>query len=85
MKNISTHTGIIRMIERLNNSRNGNPRYLCFIDETDKGKGFTFYSQVDHSHGYSLPNYFDKNLTITIGTHYGKPTLDKILKDQTPC
>lgn len=81
MKNISTHTGILKLIERQNNSKNGNPRYLCFISETDQGHGFSFYSQIDHSHGYSLPNYFDKNITITIGNHYGKPMLDKIIKE----
>jgi hypothetical protein len=80
MKNVSQHTGTLRIIERLNNSRNGNPRYLGYIDETGGGHGVSFYTESDSMYGYELPNYDDKQITVQIGTHYGKPTLHKIIK-----
>ena len=77
MKNISRHDGILRLIKRENSSLNGNPRYLCFIDN-GRGHGFSFYTAPDSMLAYSVPNYFDKPVTITMGTYYGKPTLSTI-------
>jgi len=98
MKNITQHTGKLRLIERLPNSRNGNPRYLCAImdqqldlrkfqfrrepwrDPSNNDLGWTFRTQVDAMHGYEVQNYFDRDIdvTVTIGTHYGHPTLNTI-------
>lgn len=74
MKNITQHTGKLEIIERLPNSINGNPRYLCRID------GYTFRTAPDSSYGYSLPNHDGKVTTVTLGTHYGKCTLNSIVK-----
>ena len=82
MKNITQHTGKLRLIERLPNSRNGNPRYLCAImdQQPNNDLGWTFRTQVDAMHGYEVQNYFDRDIdvTVTIGTHYGHPTLNTI-------
>ena len=82
MKNITQHTGKLRLIERLPNSRNGNPRYLCAImgQQPNNNLGRTFRTQVDAMHGYEVQNYFDRDIavTVTIGTHYGHPTLNTI-------
>lgn len=81
MRNITQHTGRLRLIERLPSSRNGNPRYLCAImDSPTQGLGWTFRTQVDSMHGYKVPNYFDRDIdvTVTLGTHYGCCTLDSI-------
>ncbi len=78
MKNISEHKGILRIIGRLNNSINGNPRYLCYVEETGALHGVSFYTGVDSQHGYGITNYRDKPVKVTIGTHYGKPTLNSI-------
>lgn len=74
MKNISRHTGILEIVERLNSSKNGNPRYLCRVD------GYTFRTAVDSSHGYSITNYEGKQAEVTIGSHYGVVTLNSINK-----
>lgn len=74
MKNITSHTGILEIIERLQNSKMGNPRYLCKVD------GYTFKTAVDSTHGYSIQNYEGKQVQITIGTHYGTTTLNSIEK-----
>jgi len=82
MKNITQHTGKLRLMERLPSSRNGNPRYLCAImdQQPNQDLGWTFRTQVDAMHGYEIPNYFnsDIDVTVTIGTHYGHPTLNTI-------
>jgi hypothetical protein len=72
MKNITRHTGTLQIIQRLNNSLSGNPRYQCFID------GVNFYTAPNSMHAYGITNYRDKVITVTIGTYYGKPTLNNI-------
>lgn len=72
MKNITQHTGTLRVIKRLPPSVNGNPRYLISVD------GFTCKTAVDSSYGYSVTNYDGKEVTATIGTHYGQATLNSL-------
>ena len=45
-------------ISRYDNSRNGNPRYLIIINNT------LYYTGVDCSLGYSLPNFEGKEVII---------------------
>jgi hypothetical protein len=72
MKNVTRHTGKLEIIERLPSSYNGNPRYLCRID------GFTCRTQVDSCLGYSITNHDGKQVVATIGTHYGKATINNL-------
>ena len=72
MENITRHTGKLEIIERLHNSVNGNPRFLIRID------GFICRTGVDSQHGYGITNYNRRNVTATIGTHYGRATLNTI-------
>lgn len=72
MKNITRHQGKLEIIQRLEGSRNGNPRYLIRID------GFTCKTPVDSMYGYSVPNLDGKEVIATIGTHYGTATLDSL-------
>lgn len=72
MKNIKQHSGILNIIRRENNSVNGNPRYLCFVD------GVSFYTAPDSMHGYGITNFKGKPVTVTVGTYYGKATLNTI-------
>lgn len=74
MKNITSHHGILEIVERLPSSANGNPRYLIRID------GTTCRTQVDHCHGYSITNFEGKEVSATIGTHYGNATLNTVTK-----
>lgn len=72
MKNISAHKGTLNVIRRLDNSRNGNPRYLVSID------GFTCRTMVDSMIAYAITNYDRKEVSATIGTHYRQATLNTI-------
>ena len=92
MKNITRHTGKIRLIERLKNSRNGNPQFILgvidyynqrpdgVVDYPEKGLGWTFRTPKDSSIGYTIQNYIDRDIdvTVTLGTHYGLCTLNSI-------
>ena len=69
MKNVTRHTGTLRILERLPNSYYGNPRYLLTID------GITCRTKPDSSYGYQVTNHDGKTVTATIGTYYGKATL----------
>ena len=73
MKNLSQHNGILEIIRRENNSVNGNPRYYLKVD------GFKCFTAPDSKLGYAVTNYDGKKVNATIGTFYGKPTLDNIL------
>ena len=72
MKNITQHQGKLEIVERLNNSRNGNPRFIVRID------GVKCYTPVDSLYGYIVSNFKDKEVIATIGTHYGNPTLHSL-------
>ena len=79
MRDIKKHTGKLTIIGRLPSSKNGNPRYEFVI--TDTAPNFIrAFTGVDHAVAYDLPNYDGKIVTVTIGTHYGKPTLNTIEK-----
>jgi hypothetical protein len=72
MKNVTEHVGVLTHCERMPSSRNGNPRYRLYV------AGFNCRTAVDSSLGYSVTNYLGKTVRVTIGTHYGYPTLDSI-------
>ena len=70
MKNITRHTGILRVIERDKNSgANGNPRYVVTLD------GYTCRTAVDSPLGYAITNYDGKKVNAFIGTHYKTVTI----------
>ena len=72
MKNITRHTGIISDIERLPSSYFGNPRYSFIVD------GYRVVTGVDSMHGYGIGNYENKRVTVTVGMHYNRLTLNTI-------
>ncbi len=72
MQNITRHSGTISDMKRLPSSYLGNPRYSFMID------GYRVTTAVDSMHGYSITNYEDKQVKVTVGTHYNKLTLDSI-------
>ena len=81
MKNITRHTGKIRLIERLKNSENGNPQFILGVfDRPEKGLGWAFRTPKDSMLGYEIQNYIDRDVdvTVTLGTHYGVCTLNSI-------
>ena len=81
MKNITRHTGKIRLHERLKNSINGNPQFILgVIDDPKRGLGWTFRTPKDSMLGYEIQNYIDRDMdiTITIGTQYNTCMLNSI-------
>ena len=84
MRDIKKYTGRLEIIRSLPLSRNGNPRYDFVITEQRYPEGvFRFiraFTGRDHAVAYDLPNHDGKIVTVTIGTHYGKPTLNTIEK-----
>lgn len=60
--------------ERFDTSRNGNPRFLCHINDT------FFYTGVDSAHGYEITNHEGKNITVELAYKRNKLTLIKIIK-----
>lgn len=77
MKNRSRHFGYLRILGRLPNSKNGNPRYNVFV--ADKaGTGFGCRTKPDDMLAYQLPNYEGKAVEAIIGTHYGVATLESL-------
>lgn len=72
MRNITRHTGTLEIIKRLKGSYMGNPRYLLSVD------GYHCKTGVDSMLGYSVTNYDGKQVSATIGSHYGVLTLDTI-------
>jgi hypothetical protein len=77
MKNISRHHGILNIVERMNNSVNGNPRYRIFIADSS-GNGVSCVTAPDSDHGYSITNFSGQEVSVTIGTYYGTATLNSI-------
>lgn len=72
MKNITTHTGELKLIERMKNSELGNPQLMLTCD------GYEFRTPANSTLGYRAKNYIGKNVTVNIGTHYGCLTLHSI-------
>ena len=72
MKNVTRHQGILKVIERLPRSINGNPRWLITID------GVMCRTAVDSGYGYQITNYDGKEVIAYIGTYYGSATLDSL-------
>ena len=72
MRSISRHTGVLSIVGRLDNSKHGNPRYKAVVD------GWAFVTAPDSSYGYEIPNHASKTVTVTLGTHYGRLTLNSI-------
>lgn len=78
MKNVKEYTGELRIIKRMKNSPNGNPRYVIAI-LNENGKGPECRTRPDDMLSYGLPNYEGQTVTVAIGTHYGINTLSDII------
>lgn len=73
MKNsIQTVTGTLTILRREKNSLNGNPRYLCMVDDK------VFYTKVDSMHGYGISNFDGELVAVDLQMHYNKLSLINI-------
>jgi hypothetical protein len=73
MENKFKISGKLEIIERMKSSKNGNPRYKFTV-----GNSLPIVTGVDSSYGYEITNHDGKPIIITVGTHYGKLTLDSL-------
>jgi hypothetical protein len=86
MKNEKTISGKLVITGRLNNSRNGNPRYKGYIETMEKAfqvawiNKIDFITAVDSMLSYQITNFDNKLVNAVIGTHYGKPTIKSVEK-----
>ena len=65
-------TGKFNVVERLPNSANGNPRFLCMVD------GVAFRTAPDSRFTPSITNYQDKIVTVKLRVFYARWTLAEI-------
>lgn len=72
MKNITRHTGKLRIVGRMKNSKYGNPQFMLSCD------GYQFRTQANSSIAFVIENYINKEVTITIGTFRNCLTLNTI-------
>jgi len=72
MKNITSHSGLLKIINRLPSSYYGRPRFLV------KFGGYACKTPVDSMRGYEIQNFDGKICDGTIGTHYNYPHIDSI-------
>ena len=66
-------TGKLRVVGRLQSSKNGNPRFLVEID----GHGI-YRTRPDSGLAYSIQNHDGRVVTATVGEHYGKMVIANI-------
>ena len=78
MKNVTRHTGKFEIVERMPQSKAGNPRYRVIVD------GYTCCTAVDSSIAYAIDRYNGKTVEATIGMHYGTVTLNSVRVLTTP-
>jgi hypothetical protein len=84
MKTLSRHEGTLYVLDRMPNSRNGNPRFRLFIGT--ETSGVSCVTAPDSSLGYTVQNYAGQRVRVLIGTHYGRATLNHIeqVEEATP-
>jgi hypothetical protein len=73
MKNRFRISGKLKVIERMKNSRNGNPRYKFTV-----GDSLPIVTRIDSSYGYEITNHDGKPVIATVGYHYGRLTLNNL-------
>lgn len=72
MHNRQTVTGRFHVLERLNNSYYGNPRFLVSIDD------IVCRTMVDSGEAYGINNHRGAIVTADVGIHYGHRVIENI-------
>ncbi len=73
MKNTKTINGKLNIINRLNGSINGNPRFLVEIDNQ------YFKTTPDAMLAYAIENHDGKHVRAVVGRHYGQASVESII------
>lgn len=69
-------TGKLINTDYFDTSRNGNPRYICVIQNDNNS--VIFYTGVDSQHGYSITNHLNNVITVELQYKRNKLTLDSL-------
>ena len=72
MKNVTSHKGMLTVVERDRSSSVGNPRYVVLLD------GIVCRTMVDSSLGYSICTFDGCLVKADIGTHYGTVSIENV-------
>jgi hypothetical protein len=72
MKNVQTVTGTLEILYRMNNSVNGNPRFMIRVGNV-KAR-----TAVDTQIAYGITNHENKQVEMKWGIHYNVPTVSDI-------
>jgi len=78
MKNVQAHIGRLQIIDRMNNSLNGNPRYRVMIGDK------YCVTSPDSSISYGITNHDGRQVIACIGEHYGRATIDTLEAGEWP-
>ena len=73
MKNLTRHVGRLEVVERIESSQSGNPRFRLRVD------GFTFVTKPDSAYAYDVSNKEGQQVLVKIGTHYGTCQLEEMV------
>jgi len=79
MKNVKSYDATIIGIERMKNSRNGNPKYMLTFQHD--GGVISAATKTDSMMAYRIGNasgLIGHPVYVKIGTHYGTNTIDAI-------
>lgn len=68
-KNLEVFTGRLEIIERLNSSVYGNPRYSFIIVDSEGNVSPLIKTKPNSSFGYSITNYRDKVVSVEVGNY----------------
>jgi len=80
MKNEHTMRGTLQVIERMNNSTSGNPRYRVAIVSA-LGDASVFVTRPDDAFNYEVTNFEGHTVDATVGTFRNKDTITDVTHD----
>ena len=80
MKNEQIHIGTLANVERVLNTKDGNPRYRATI--VCDGYTKDFITKSDSDYAPYVPTLIDRKVMAFIGSHYNVPTLRSISETQ---
>lgn len=75
---MTEHHGTFRILERLPSSHDGNPRFLCAIEDKLSGAEHVCRTAPDSPLGFEVQNMNGEPVRAWIGMHYGKATLMEV-------
>jgi hypothetical protein len=76
MRDLKEYSATVKYIERLKNSRNGNPKFMVVFEHD--GGVFSAVTKTDCSLAFNIGRHLGKPVTVEIGEHYNRATISQI-------